>query len=252
MDFSRSMQFDIITVFPEFFTDPLRLGVLGRAQANNRLQVRIHQLRDYTEDRHRKVDDVPYGGGGGMVIKPEPVFRAVEAIQENFPLETSRTILLSPQGRRLDQTKIGELARYHRLILICGRYEGVDERIRTGCVDEEISVGDYVLSGGEPAALVLLDAVGRLQPGVLGNKVSAEKDSFRAGILDCPRYTRPEIFRGMRVPEVLRSGNHDKIESWRREKALENTQRKRPDLLKEKQFRPGRKNGRKVSPGVHF
>lgn len=235
------MLFDIITVLPEFFTGPLRQGVLGRAQMTERLQVRIHHLRDYSEDRHRKVDDVPYGGGGGMVIKPEPVFRAVEAIQVAYPIESSRTILLSPQGRRLDQTRIGELARYHRLILICGRYEGVDERIRTGCVDEEISVGDYVLSGGEPAALILLDAVGRLQPGVLGNKASAEKDSFRAGILDSPRYTRPEIYRGMRVPEVLRSGNHEKIESWRREKAFENTQRKRPDLLKEKEFRPGRK-----------
>jgi tRNA (guanine37-N1)-methyltransferase len=225
------MQFDIVTVLPEYFDSPLRQGVIGRAVTERHLEIRVHALRDFTTDRHRKVDDVPYGGGGGMVLKAEPLSRAVEAIRERFPVEPSRTVLLSPQGRRLDQSLAASLTRYRRLILISGRYEGVDQRFIDLCVEDEISVGDYVLSGGDAAALVLVEAVGRLLPGVLGNEASAGKDSFQDGLLDAPRYTRPEEFRGMRVPDVLLSGHHERIEAWRRRKALENTQRKRPDLL---------------------
>ncbi len=226
------MQFDVLTVLPGFFDGPLRQGVLGRALQTERIRVHIHALRHYAEDRHRKVDDVPYGGGGGMLIKPEPVFRAVKEILAADPLEPSRAILLSPQGERLDQGRIRRLTGYKRLLLICGRYEGVDERIRDFCVDEELSVGDYVLSGGEAAALVLIDAVSRQVPGVLGNEKSAGKDSFSAGVLDFPRYTRPEDYMGYRVPEVLLSGDHRKIEAWRRSRALRATAQKRPDLLR--------------------
>jgi tRNA (guanine37-N1)-methyltransferase len=225
------MQFDIVTVLPEYFAGPLGQGVIGRGLSEGHLEVRIHPLRDFTTDRHHKVDDVPYGGGGGMVLKAEPLTRAVETIGNRFPADPSRTILLTPQGRRLDQAMALSLTRFRRLILICGRYEGVDERFVDLCVEEEVSVGDYILSGGEAAALVLVDAVGRLRPGVLGNETSADRDSFQAGRLDAPRYTRPEEFRGRRVPDILLSGHHARIEAWRRDKAMEYTQRKRPDLL---------------------
>lgn len=228
---STSMQFDIVTVLPEYFAGPLGQGVIGRGRTEGHLEVRVHTLRDFTTDRHRKVDDVPYGGGGGMVLKAEPLTRAVEAIRKRFPADPSRTVLLTPQGRRLDQSLAASLTRYRRLILVCGRYEGVDERFVELCVEEEISVGDYILSGGEAAAMVMVDVVGRLRPGVLGNEASVDKDSFQAGRLDAPRYTRPEDYRGLRVPEVLLSGHHARIETWRRDKAMENTRRKRPDLL---------------------
>ncbi|MBI4161993.1 MAG: tRNA (guanosine(37)-N1)-methyltransferase TrmD [Acidobacteria bacterium] len=244
------MQFDIVTVLPEYFDGPLAVGVLGRARAGGLLVVRVHPLREFAEDRHRKVDDVPFGGGGGMVLKPEPLIRAVETIRERHPADPSCTILLSPQGRRLDQSLAEALASYRRLVLICGRYEGVDERVIEHCVEREVSVGDYILSGGEAGALVLLEAVGRLLPGVLGSGASVARDSFTAGLLDAPRYTRPEEFRGLRVPEVLLSGDHARIESWRRERALDSTRRKRPDLLETGEAGRGKAPRRAASPRI--
>ena len=225
------MEFDVITIFPEIVEVPLKRTILRRAIDEGLISVRIHQLRDYAEGPHRRVDDQPYGGGGGMVMKPEPIFRAVEVIQERYPLESSRTILLSPQGRRLDHAEAVRLSLYGRLILICGRYEGVDERVKIGLVDEEISIGDFVLTGGELAAMVVIDAASRLIPGVVGEGESVLRDSFADGLLQYPQYTRPEEFNGMVVPEVLLSGRHEEIDSWRRKMALENTKRRRPDLL---------------------
>jgi tRNA (guanine37-N1)-methyltransferase len=221
------MRIDVLTIFPEIFESPLRESLLGKAIAAGLLDVRVHDIRDFTTDRHRQVDDEPYGGGPGMVMKPEPVFAAVESLGEG----RKRPILLSPSGRRLDQSFVRELSREPWLVLICGRYEGVDERVAEGLPAEEISVGDYVLSGGEVPALVLLEAVTRLVPGVIGREESHERDSFEGGLLDHPHYTRPQEFRGMRVPEILLSGNHAGIERWRREAALDKTRRMRPDLL---------------------
>jgi tRNA (guanine37-N1)-methyltransferase len=222
------VRIDVITIFPGIFESPLRESLLGRAIEAGLLDVRVHDLRDSTTDRHRQVDDESYGGGPGMVLKPEPVFAAVESLGAGY----RRTLLLSPAGRRLDQDLARELASEPWLVLICGRYEGVDERVAEGLPAEEVSIGDYVVAGGEVPALVVLEAVTRLVPGVIGREESHEQDSFGdAGVLDHPHYTRPAEFRGMRVPETLLSGNHAEIERWRREAALEKTRRNRPDLL---------------------
>jgi tRNA (guanine37-N1)-methyltransferase len=222
------VRIDVLTIFPGIFESPLRESLLGRAIAEGVLDVGVHDIRDSTTDKHRQVDDESYGGGPGMVMKPEPVFAAVEALGEG----PKRVLLLSPAGRRLDQGLVRELAAEPWLVLVCGRYEGVDERVVEGLPAEEVSIGDYVLSGGEVPALVLLEAVTRLVPGVIGRGESHERDSFGPeGILDHPHYTRPAEFRGMAVPEVLLSGNHAEIERWRRQAALEKTRRNRPDLL---------------------
>jgi tRNA (guanine37-N1)-methyltransferase len=222
------VRIDIVTIFPGIFESPLRESLLGRAIEAGLLDVRVHDLRDSTTDKHRQVDDESYGGGPGMVLKPEPVFAAVESLGAG----DRRTLLLSPAGRRLDQDLARELAAEPWLVLICGRYEGVDERVVEGVPAEEVSIGDYVVAGGEVPALVVLEAVIRLVPGVIGREESHEQDSFGdEGMLDHPHYTRPAEFRGMRVPETLLSGNHAEIERWRREAALEKTRRNRPDLL---------------------
>jgi tRNA (guanine37-N1)-methyltransferase len=222
------VRIDILTIFPGIFESPLRESLLGKAIAAGLLDVRVHDIREHASGRHRQVDDEPYGGGPGMVMKPEPIFAAVEALGPG----ERRIILLSPAGRRLDQALVRELAAEPWLVLICGRYEGVDERVVEGLPAEELSIGDYVLSGGELPALVVVEAVARLVPGVIGREESHERDSFGPeGLLDHPHYTRPAEFRGMRVPEVLLSGNHAEIERWRREAALEKTRRNRPDLL---------------------
>jgi tRNA (guanine37-N1)-methyltransferase len=222
------VRIDVVTIFPGIFESPLRESLLGRAIGAGLVDVRVHDLRDATTDKHRQVDDESYGGGPGMVMKPEPVFAAVESLGSG----DRRTLLLSPAGRRLDQALARELAAEPWLVLICGRYEGVDERVVEGVPAEEVSIGDYVVAGGEIPALVVLEAVTRLVPGVIGREESHEQDSFGdEGILDHPHYTRPAEFRGMRVPETLLSGNHAEIERWRREAALEKTRRNRPDLL---------------------
>jgi tRNA (guanine37-N1)-methyltransferase len=221
---------DILTIFPGIFEGPLGESLLGRAIASGLLDVRVHDIRDFTTDRHRQVDDEPFGGGPGMVMKPEPVFAAVESLGPG----ERRTILLSPAGRPLDQALVRELRVEPWLVLVCGRYEGVDERVAEGLPAEEISIGDFVLSGGEIPALVVLEAVTRLVPGVVGRDESLQRESFEMGLLDHPYYTRPREFRGMAVPEVLVSGNHAAIEAWRRESALEKTRRNRPDLLPER------------------
>ena len=222
------MRIDLVTIFPGIFDSPLRESLLGRAIGAGLLDVRVHDLRDSTSDKHRQVDDESYGGGPGMVLKPEPVFAAIDSLGAG----DRRTLLLSPAGRRLDQALARELAAESWLVLICGRYEGVDERVVEGLPAEEVSIGDYVVAGGEVPALVVLEAVTRLVPGVIGRDESHEQDSFGAqGLLDHPHYTRPAEFRGMRVPEALLSGNHAEIERWRREAAVEKTRRNRPDLL---------------------
>ena len=222
------MRIDVVTIFPGIFESPLRESLLGRAIEAGLVDVRVHDLRDATTDKHRQVDDESYGGGPGMVMKPEPVFAALEALGPG----ERRTLLLSPAGRRLDQALVRELAAEPWLVLICGRYEGVDERVVEGLHAEEVSIGDYVVAGGEVPALVVLEAVTRLVPGVIGREESHEQDSFgRHGLLDHPHYTRPAEFRGMQVPQTLLSGNHAEIERWRREAALEKTRRNRPDLL---------------------
>jgi len=260
--------FDLVTIFPDFFTSILEQGILKRALAGGQVEIRIHDLRDFTDDVHRTVDDRPFGGGPGMVFKPEPVFRAVEALRAESPQASFPVILLSPQGRLLRQPVAEELARETRVVLICGRYEGVDQRVAEHLATEELSIGDYVLSGGEIAAAVVMEAVARLLPGVLGNEESRVEESFapvavvydcrpdfdhhgrdgfgasetaspasdliqsgQHGLLDFPQYTRPAEFRGYKVPEVLLSGNHAEIRRWRRRAALEKTWRKRPDLL---------------------
>ena len=231
------LRFDIITIFPEFFRDALDHGIIRRARAAGLVEIKAHDLRAWTTDKHHMVDDRPFGGGDGMVLKPEPIFAAVASLtgadrRADYSPGT-RVVLLSPQGRVLTQSLVAELAeRSEHLILICGRYEGVDERVAEALVTDEISIGDYILSGGEPAALVLVDAVVRLVPGALGSNTSALHESFSAGLLDCPQYTRPPEFQGLRVPDVLVSGNHAEIARWRREAAIDKTERNRPDLLK--------------------
>ena len=223
------MRFDIITIFPEMFTGVFSGGVVKRALDRGTVRIVVHDLRDFTTDKHRQVDDRPYGGLEGMVLKPEPVFRAVEAVREDA---AGKVYLLSPQGRTLDAGLARRLAAERQVILICGRYEGVDERVAEHLVDGEISIGDYVLSGGELAAAVVVDAAARFVTGVVGKEGSVRNDSFAGGILDYPQYTRPREFRGLKVPAVLFSGDHQKIERWRRAKALEKTVRQRPDLVK--------------------
>jgi tRNA (guanine37-N1)-methyltransferase len=222
------VRIDILSIFPGIFDSPVRGSLLGRAIERGIVDVRVHDIRDHATGRHRQVDDESYGGGPGMVMKPEPVFAAVEALGPG----PTRVLLLSPAGRRLDQALVRQLAAEPWVVLICGRYEGVDERVVAGMPAEEVSIGDYVLSGGEVPALVVLEAVTRLVPGVIGREESHERDSFGAdGLLDHPHYTRPPEFRGMSVPDVLVSGNHAEIQRWRREAALEKTRRNRPDLL---------------------
>jgi tRNA (guanine37-N1)-methyltransferase len=222
------VRIDAFTIFPAIVQGPLRGSLLGKAIEAGIVDVRVHDIRAFATDKHRQVDDEPYGGGPGMVLKPEPVFAAVESLGEG----TKRVIVLSPAGRRLDQALVRELAKEPWLVLISGRYEGVDERVVEGLPAEEVSIGDYVLSGGEIPALVVLEAVTRLIPGVVGKEESLERESFEDGGLDHPHYTRPSEFRGMAVPDVLLSGNHVEVERWRREAAEEKTRRNRPDLLK--------------------
>ena len=222
------MRVDILTIFPGIFEGPLRESLLGKAVASGLVDVRVHDIRDHATDWHRQVDDEPFGGGPGMVMKVEPVFRAVEALGS----DPKRILLLSPAGRRLDQVLVRDLAAEPHLVLLCGRYEGVDERVVEGLPAEEVSIGDYVLSGGEIPALVVLEAVTRLVPGVVGRTESLARESFEEGLLDHPHYTRPQEFRGMRVPDVLVSGDHAGIEEWRRRAAEEKTRRNRPDLLR--------------------
>ena len=220
------MIIEVLTLFPEMFPGPLNAGVTGRGLAAGLVTLKVHSLRDYTHDRHRQVDDVPYGGGAGMVLKPEPIFEAVRARSGKGPV-----ILLTPQGELLNQGLVRELARHDDLYLICGRYEGVDERVATHLVDKEVSIGDYVLTGGELPAMVVIDAVSRLVAGVLGSEESPKDESFDQHLLEYPHYTRPAEFEGNPVPEVLRSGHHAEIERWRRAQAAERTRRRRPDLL---------------------
>lgn len=237
------MIFHILTIFPDFFNGPFTHGVLAKASEAGIIEIRVHNLRNWAFDRHKTVDDRPFGGGEGMVLKPEPLFLAVESI---FPERTPerRAIMLSAQGAVFDQSEARRLRTYSEVLLICGRYEGVDERVAEHLVDEELSIGDFVLSGGELAAAVVVDAVVRLVPGVLGNEESSVNESFGCdsglGMLDCPQYTRPAEFRGWRVPEVLLGGNHESIGRWRREAALSKTARLRPDLLRRRGLPSGR------------
>jgi tRNA (guanine37-N1)-methyltransferase len=222
------MRIDILTLFPGLFRGAFDESIVKRATEKGLVEIYIHDIRDYTHDKHRKVDDRPFGGGPGMILKPEPVFECVEKIGAvGCPL-----IYLTPQGERFSQKKAEEFSRRERLIFLCGHYEEVDERIRTALVGEEISIGDYVLSNGEVPAMVVVDCVVRLIPGVLGDAQSAQEESFTGGLLDYPQYTRPAEFRGMKVPEVLLSGNHQRIRKWRKQRALERTKKVRPDLLR--------------------
>jgi tRNA (guanine37-N1)-methyltransferase len=221
--------FEVITLFPGVFPGPLGAGVVGRAIERGVLGLGVHDLRESTGDKHRQVDDVPYGGGPGMVLKPEPIFKAVRRLQESG---SGPCVLLTPQGRLLDQKLAAELATLPRVILVAGRYEGFDERIRVGLADDEVSIGDYILSGGELAAMVLIEVVARYVPGVLGDDTSAASDSFSGGLLEHPQYTRPVEFEGQRVPDVLLSGNHEMIRRWREEMATQRTRSRRPELLK--------------------
>jgi tRNA (guanine37-N1)-methyltransferase len=230
------MKIDVLTIFPEFFREVFDFGIIRRARIAEIVEIGIHDIREYTTDKHRMTDDRPFGGGDGMVFKVEPIFNAIEKLlgttdRANYPPNT-RVVLLSPQGRVFKQAIAKEYAdEITHIVLICGRYEGVDERVNEALVTDEISIGDYVLSGGEPAAIVVVDAIVRLLPNALGSETSAENDSFSSGLLDYPHYTRPAEFRGMRVPDVLLNGNHAEIEKWRQAKALEKTQKYRKDLL---------------------
>ncbi len=226
------IRFDVLSVFPEMFASPLNGSLIGKARAKGLVDIRLHDIRDYALDRHRMTDDAPYGGGGGMVMKVEPIDRALAAILPDR--SEGLVILMTPQGEPFSQRRAEELASRPRLVLLCGHYEGVDERVRERLVDRELSIGDYVLTGGELAAMVVVDAVSRLIPGVLGNDASAAEDSFATGILEHPHYTRPATYRGWPVPEVLLSGNHAEIEAWRRAEALKRTLARRPDLLEKK------------------
>jgi tRNA (guanine37-N1)-methyltransferase len=238
------LQFDVLTILPEVFPAYLDTSILKKARERGFIDVRVHNIRDYTHDKHHSTDDTPYGGGGGMVMKPEPIFEAVESVlgMASQPLSSQLSpaadirqgmpvILLTPQGRVFRQQVAEELSQYEHIALICGRYEGIDERIREHLVTDEISVGDYVLTGGELPALILIDAVSRLIPGVLGDPTGAADDSHSMGLLEYPHYTKPPEFRGWKVPDILLSGDHGKIEKWRREQALIRTIRKRPDMI---------------------
>jgi len=228
------LRFDIITIFPEFFRGVFDFGIVRRARAAGLVEIAAHDLRGWTHDRHKVVDDRPFGGGDGMVLKPEPIFEAVESLTGHAAGTCEagvRVVLLSPQGRVLSQGLAAELSAARQVVVICGRYEGVDERVAEGLATDEVSIGDYVLSGGEPAAVVLVDAVTRLVPGALGSETSAVNESFAEGLLDFPNYTRPVEFRGRRVPEVLLGGHHAQVARWRRRAALRKTRRNRPDLF---------------------
>lgn len=225
----KTLRFDIITIFPGMFESPFNESILKRAQEQGLLELRTHDLRDYSLNKHKKVDDYPFGGGVGLVMNVEPISRAIEEVKKASP--HARTILMSPSGKPFDQKKARELAAEQNLILVCGRYEGVDERVRLHCVDEEISIGDYVLSGGEIPAMAVVDAVSRLVPGVLGDENSVVEESFSDTLLEYPQYTRPRDFQGHQVPEVLVSGNHKEIREWQRKEALKKTAEVRPDLL---------------------
>lgn len=257
------MQFEVFTLLPEVFPSYLETSIIKRARERGLINVRVHNIRDYTHDKHHMTDDTPYGGGGGMVMKPEPVFEAIESVPglvaprppqpfdqtQDKPESNIPIILLTPQGRVFNQTIAQELSQYPRIALLCGRYEGIDERIREHLVTDEISIGDYVLTGGELPALILIDAIARLLPDVLGDPTGAQDDSHAMGLLEYPHYTRPPEFRGWKAPDVLLSGDHAKIEKWRREQALLRTLNKRPDMLEkaeltkeDKQFLDGLKN----------
>jgi tRNA (guanine37-N1)-methyltransferase len=231
------MQFDVFTLLPEVFPSYLETSILKRARERNLIDVRVHNIREYTHDKHHMTDDTPYGGGGGMVMKPDPVFEAVETVLGLSPLSAPEPgsnipiILLTPQGRVFNQTIAKELSAHPHIALVCGRYEGIDERIREHLVTDEISIGDYVLTGGEIPALILIDAISRLLPNVLGDPTGAEDDSHAMGLLEYPHYTRPPEFRGWQAPDVLLSGDHAKIDKWRRQQALQRTFKKRPDML---------------------
>ena len=220
------MQFDVLTLFPEMF-EPIKQSILGKAIENEKIKLKLVNIRDFSKDKHKKVDDTPYGGGAGMVMKPDVVYDAYKSVYE----ENAKVIYLSPQGKTLNQKKVEELSKEKHLILLCGHYEGIDQRVIDKIVDEEISIGDYVLTGGEIPAMVLIDTVSRYIDGVL-NQESIKEESFSQGLLEYPQYTRPEIFEGEKVPEILLSGHHENIEKWRKEQALKITKKKRPDLLK--------------------
>jgi tRNA (guanine37-N1)-methyltransferase len=239
------MRIDILTLFPEMFESILNTAIFKRAGERGLVEVIVRNIRDYTHDKHRTVDDYPYGGGAGMVLKPEPVFEAVEAILDEtgkrYNKEEVQVILLTPQGRKFSQEIAAELSQHNHLILVCGHYEGIDERVREYLVNDEISIGDYVLSGGETAAMVVADAVVRLVPDVLGSAESHIEESHNAGLLEYPQYTRPPDYRGWKVPEILLSGNHGEIARWRREQAIFRTASHRPDLLKNAELTPEEK-----------
>ncbi len=229
-------RFDILTLFPEALRGYLDISLLGKAAEKSLVQFHLHQLRDWATDKHRRVDDEIYGGGDGMVFKPEPLARAIEAIRKNY--RQGRVIYLSPQGRRLTQPIVLELSAYQEILLVCGRYEGIDERILEGWIDEEISLGDFILGGGEVAALAIVESLCRLVPGVIGKGTAVEEESFSQALLEYPHYTRPEIFEGRAVPEVLLQGNHAEIKKWRRRQSLKRTLLKRPDLLAQMDLSP--------------
>ncbi len=226
----RNLRFDIITIFPGMFESPFNESILNRARQQGLLDIRLHNLRDYSLNKHKKVDDYPFGGGVGLVMNVEPISRAIDEVKKEVP--KARTILMSPSGKPFDQKKAWELSREENIILVCGRYEGVDERVRLHCVDEEISIGDYVMSGGEIPAMAVVETVSRLIPGVLGDENSVVEESFSEPLLEYPQYTRPRDFNGYKVPEVLISGNHKKIQEWQKQQALKKTAEVRPDLLK--------------------
>ncbi|UCD84923.1 MAG: tRNA (guanosine(37)-N1)-methyltransferase TrmD [Deltaproteobacteria bacterium] len=228
------LRFDILTLFPDFFSSPMNQGILMRAQNSGLIEVNVVNIRDFAPGKHRIVDDMPFGGGVGMVMKAEPVIRAIESRKQSGI--NGRVILLTPQGEKFQQEMARELSGWEQLILVCGRYEGVDERVRDHFVDDEISIGDYVLNGGEAAALVVVEAVSRLVPGVLGNEESARNDSFSQGLLDYPQYTRPRKLRGIPVPEILLSGHHQQIELWRKTEAIRRTWERRPEFLKQEEL----------------
>jgi tRNA (guanine37-N1)-methyltransferase len=233
------VRIDIVTLFPAMLEAPLGESILGRARARGLVDIRVHDLRDHATGRHRVTDEPPFGGGGGMILKPEPLAAAIDALRAASPAEApARVILLGPAGRRFGQAVARELAHRLHLVLVCGRYEGVDERVSEQFVDEELSIGDYVLTGGEPAALVVADAVTRLLPGVLGDEDAPARDSFARGLLEHPQYTRPDVFRGASVPDVLRSGDHGRIARWRALMSLWRTWQRRPDLLETADLTP--------------
>ena len=226
------MDFHVLTIFPEMFESPFSSGLISKASVKGLIKINCHDIRKYSTDRHKSVDDYPFGGGPGMVLKPEPIFSAVENLQSSNEIgNNSRIIVMSPQGRMFDKNIARELTRYDELVLICGRYEGIDDRVIQNLADEELSIGNYILNGGELAAMVVIDAVSRLLPGVVGSEQSILEDSLSENLLKYPQYTRPRSFRGFEVPEVLLSGNHKIIEKWRKDKSIEKTNNKRPDLI---------------------